>query len=160
MKKFSFVIVACFLWAIQNAALEIKLSKYSALGNMLVTYLTALPLALATLLFLRFSGASATVLPSGEGLAWAVGCALLFFIADFFYISAYTLGGNSNSISILTLTIPVFVFGIKFWWKGEVPSGNHVLAFVCALAAFYFIYRAESGKKETASQEVVVRAEK
>jgi drug/metabolite transporter (DMT)-like permease len=157
MKKFAFVIVACFLWAIQNAALEIKLSKYSALGNMLVTYFTALPLALITLLYLRFSGTAVTIMPTGEGLAWAIGCALLFFIADFLYIGAYTLGGNSNSISILTLTIPVFVIGIKFWWKGEVPSGNHVLAFICALATFFFIYRAESGKKETVPQEATVR---
>ncbi len=146
MRKFIYVILACFLWAIQNAALEIKLGKYSPLANMLITYVTALPLGLITLLFIRKS----VTFPVGGDLGWAVGCAVVFFIADFFFISAYALGGNSTSITVLALSIPVFVVGIKFFWIGEVPTTNHLLAFVFAGCALFFVYRAESEKPKSA----------
>lgn len=145
MKIFLSVISACFLWAIQNAVLEIKLSKSSPLAIMLITYATALPLGILTLFVLNQTS-KVPVFPNGEVLAWAIGSAVLFFIADFLFIGAYSLGGNSTSITILTLSIPVFVILIKFVWKGEAPSLYHLLAFVSACATFLFVYLAEAKK--------------
>lgn len=146
MKKFIYVILACFLWGIQNAALEIKLSKFSPLALMLVTYSTALPLGLITWAALSWT-AKTPVFPTGECLAWAVGCAVLFFIADFLFIGAYALGGNSTSITILTLSVPIFVIAIKYVWKGEVPSGYHIAAFASAMFALLFLYLGETASK-------------
>lgn len=140
MKKFFLVVSACFLWGIQNATLEIKLSKYNPLALMLVTYATALPLGLATLVFL-WQMNKAPEFPTGEYLAWAVGSAVLFFIADYLFISAYSLGGDSTTITILTLTVPIFVVGIKYVWRGELPSAHHAAAFGAAFLALYFLYR-------------------
>lgn len=145
MKIFLSVISACFLWAIQNAVLEIKLSKSSPLTIMLITYATALPLGLVTLFVLKQTS-NVPVFPTTEVLAWAVGSAVLFFIADFLFIGAYSLGGDSTSITILTLSIPVFVILIKCIWKGEVPSMYHLAAFVTACMTFFFVYLAEVKK--------------
>lgn len=152
------VLGASFLWAVQNAALEIRLSTYSPAALMMITYLTSLPLAIITLLLLKCMSINPAY-PGGTDLMVAVGCAVLFFVADLLFIGAYALKGNATTITLITLSVPVFVVLIKIAWKREYPSVHHLLAFVCLGFALYFIHLGESRKANAGNSGTLMKSE-
>src|SRR5262249_25631150 len=93
-----YAFVAMWLYALQNVLLEVRLAKYTALGLMVYWYFTLAPLALIGIAWMYWSHQPVKLpgWPDG-GIAIAIGT--MFFIADYFYISAYTSGGKLMAIT-------------------------------------------------------------
>ncbi len=78
-------------------------------------------------------------MPSGNLLLLAGAVGLMFLLADFFYIGAYTSGGSAVPITILAALVPVVCAIMKFVWVKEIPTRYHLAGFACALLAITFI---------------------
>ena len=139
MKPIIYALVGLFLYAVQNTIIDVKLKDHFSTISLLVCfYLVMLPCGLLLFAYKRYTGETVT-LPTGSLLAIVAVVALMFLIADFFYVGAYTSGGSAVPITILAALIPVVCAVMKFVWVKEVPTRYHLAGFVCALAAIAFI---------------------
>ncbi len=137
MKSVIYALIGLVMYAITNTIIDVRLKQYSTPSLLVGWYFVLLPLALGLYLYQRFAG-KPTTLPSGNDL-WFRVRGSNFFVADFFYIGAFTVGGNAITITILAVLLPVVVALIKFVWVKEVPTPYHSAAFACALLAVVFI---------------------
>jgi len=133
-----YAFVAMALYALQNVLLEVRLAKYSALGLMVYWYFTLAPLALIGIagMYLSHQPVKMPGLADG-GIAIAIG--IMFFVADYFYISAYTSGGKLMAITTLTVMVPIIAQLIKMAWFGGSFNRYHVIGYVLAAAAVLLI---------------------
>ncbi|MEY2640871.1 MAG: hypothetical protein RL150_264 [Candidatus Parcubacteria bacterium] len=134
MKTTLYALIGIVLYAIQNAIIDVKLKQYSPTGILLGFYIILLPLALGLFLWQKASGQPVGI-PTGKPFLILSLVAVMFFIADFFYIGAYTSGGNVVTVTILLSLMPVIGGIIKFFWVRDVPNGWQVTSFGFALIA-------------------------
>jgi drug/metabolite transporter (DMT)-like permease len=145
MKLIIFALIGVVLYAIQNTLIDVKLKGYSTVGILLRFYIVLLPLALGLFLYQKIAG-QPLVIPSGDALKVLAAIAVMFFVADFFYIGAYTSGGNVVVVTILLVLMPVLGALMKYVWVKEVPTPYHLASFVCATLAVVFIAVGNSKK--------------
>lgn len=138
MRSVIYALVGIVMYAITNTIIDVRLKQYSTVGLLISWYIVLLPLTLGLYLYQRFAG-KPTTLPSGNDVWFLLAVGVVFFVADFFYIGAFTAGGNAVTITILAVLLPVIVALIKFFWIKETPTLYHLAAFVCALLAVAFI---------------------
>jgi hypothetical protein len=133
-----YAFIAMALYALQNVLLEVRLAKYSALGLMVYWYFTLAPLALLGIgaMYLSHQPVKMPSFADG-GIAIAIG--IMFFVADYFYISAYTGGGKLMAITTLTVMVPIIAQLIKMAWAGGSFNRYHVIGYVLAAAAVLLI---------------------
>ena len=113
-KALVFAILAPVLYALANVILEHKYAKYNNLTVLIVVYATVFVLAVAVRQVVKTTGPSFDF-PSGNELLFCIlGLSVVFFFADYFFIGAYTNGGDILTITILTLLFPVFASLFKF----------------------------------------------
>jgi drug/metabolite transporter (DMT)-like permease len=134
MKTIIYAIVGIVLYAIQNAIIDVKLKQHSTVGILLGLYITLLPLAAGLFLWQKASGQPVGI-PSGKSFIILASVAVMFFVADFFYIGAYTSGGNVVTVTIVLALMPVIGGLIKFFWVRDVPNVWQVISFGFALLA-------------------------
>ena len=133
-----YALVAMWLYALQNVLLEVRLAKYTALGLMVYWYFTLAPLALLGIGVMYWSHQPVRMPDMKDGgVAIAIGT--MFFIADYFYISAYTSGGKLMAITTLTVMVPIIAQLIKMAWAGGSFNRYHVIGYVLAAAAVLLI---------------------
>jgi drug/metabolite transporter (DMT)-like permease len=145
LKSIIYALIGLTLYAVQNTIIDVRLKQFSTLSLLVVFYLTMLPLGLMLLVYQKYTGEQLTI-PTGDSLKIVVVVAIMFFIADFFYIGAYTSGGSAVPITILAALVPVVCALMKFVWVREVPTNFHFAGFVCALLAVAFIAFGNSRK--------------
>ncbi len=145
MKSIVFALIATILYAIQNTLIDVKLKQYSTVSLLLGFYLILLPLGIAMFLFMKFTGQPISI-PSGEGIKIVAVVAISFFVADFFFVGAYTSGGNVVTITIILVLMPVIGAIIKFLWVKEIPTSYHIVGFIFAALAVTFIAIGNSKK--------------
>ncbi|MEI7777358.1 MAG: EamA family transporter [bacterium] len=145
MKSIIFALIGITLYAVQNAIIDVKLKQYSAVSLLVGFYLVLLPLGVCLLLYQKSTG-QPMAMPSGSSFKILVAVAVMFFVADFFYVGAYTSGGNVVVVTILFVLMPVLGALIKFLWVKEVPTPYHFVGFVCAALAIFFIAIGNSKK--------------
>jgi drug/metabolite transporter (DMT)-like permease len=133
-----YALVAMWLYALQNVLIEVRLAKYTALSLMVYWYFTLAPLALLGIGFMYWSHQPVRMpdLKDG-GVAIAIGT--MFFVADYFYISAYTNGGKLMAITAVTVMIPIMAQFIKYLWVGGSFNRYHFAGWVLAALAVILI---------------------
>jgi drug/metabolite transporter (DMT)-like permease len=140
VKSIVYALIGIVCYAITNTIIDVRLKQYSTISLLVGWYIVLFPLTLGLYLYQRSMGAP-TRLPSGNDLSFLVLVAMIYFIADYFYIGAFTVGGTSNvvTITILLVLMPVIAALIKFVWVKESPTPYHFAAFACALLAVLFV---------------------
>jgi len=146
MKSIVYALIGLTLYAVQNVIIDVKLKQYSTMGLLVGFYLVMLPVGLGVIFYQKYTGQSLSI-PSGNAMGIVAAVALMFFIADFFYIGAYTSGGSAVPITILAALVPVVCALLKFLWVKEVPTRFHLAGFACALLAIVFIALGNAQKK-------------
>jgi len=71
--------------------------------------------------------------------AFAIG--VIYFVADFSYISAFTAaGGSVMAVSTILIMTPVFSSLVKYVYTGgALPNGYQIAGYVLAVVAIYLI---------------------
>lgn len=133
MKPVIFALVSMFCYALCNVILELKLSKYNNLTIMVCYGAIIFAMAFSFLQATKTSDPSFDF-PKGGSLVATIVVGLLFFAADYFYIGAYTNGGNLATITIITVMCPVFASSIKYCLTKNLPNvwqvGGYSMAFI------------------------------
>jgi hypothetical protein len=138
-----YAFAAMWLYALQNVLLEVKLSKYSTMGLLVYWYFTLAPLALAGLGYLYLTGKN-LVVPSRTDAPIVIAVGAMFFVADLFYVGAYTSGGKLLAITTLVVLFPAIAQFIKFAWLGGSVNYYHLLGYILAALAVIFISKGSS----------------
>ena len=133
-----YAFVAMCLYALQNVLLEVRLSKYSTLGLLVYWYFTLAPLALVGIGYLYLTGRN-LALPSRLDVPIVISVGVLFFVADLFYVGAYTSGGNLLAITTLVVLFPAIAQLIKFAWVGGTMNYYHLVGYILAAIAILLI---------------------
>jgi len=133
-----YALVAMWLYALQNVLIEVRLAKYTALSLMVYWYFTLAPLALLGIgvMYLSHQPVRMPDMKDG-GVAIAIGT--MFFVADYFYISAYTSGGKLMAITAVTVMIPAMAQFIKYFWVGATFNRYHLAGYLLAALAVLLI---------------------
>jgi len=92
MTSLVYALIGIVLYAIQNTIIDVRLKQYSTVNLLVGWYIVLLPLAVGLFFYQRFIG-TPTPFPSGNDLKVLAAVAVMFFIADFFYVGAFTAGG-------------------------------------------------------------------
>src|SRR5687767_550703 len=115
MRPIIYAVIGVVLYGIQNAIIDVKLRQYSTVGLLIGWYVTMLPMGLLLFAYQKYAQQE-IVLPPYDAMKIVAIVAVMFFIADFFYISAFTNGGDALTITILALLVPLIVAITKFVW--------------------------------------------
>lgn len=142
-KTVIYAFIAMWLYALQNVILEVRLARYSTIGLLVCWYFTLAPLGLATLGYLRFTGQTLS-LPQRADMPMVIAAGALFFVADLFYIGAYTNGGDLLAITTMLVLFPAIAQLIKFLWVGGRMNWWHAAGYLLAAAAVLLISKGSS----------------
>ena len=134
MKPILYACAAMILYAFQNVILEQKLAKYTTAPILFYFYLAMLPLAVILVIFLRASEQT-LVWPSGIAIAITLGVGIVYFFADYCFISAYTSGGNVMTVMIMVMMFPVFASIVKYFWVGALPNHYQIASYLFAVVS-------------------------
>ena len=138
VKAIIYALIGVVLYGVQNAIIDVKLKQYSTVSLLVWFYLALLPCGLLLLGFQKYTGQE-IVAPKGGDLWAMVAVGVMFFIADYFYLGAYTNGSDVVTITLLLVLMPVIGAAVKFLWVGERPNLCHLAAFACATLAVVFV---------------------
>src|SRR2546430_1024610 len=98
MKPILYTCIAVLFYALGNVITEQKLKSYTQFGIMIYCYVPMVAMTFAALAFMKFRK-QPIALPEGNALYVAGVIALVFFIADTFFFSAYTNNANAFTVS-------------------------------------------------------------
>jgi drug/metabolite transporter (DMT)-like permease len=112
-KAVLYAMLAPILYALANVILEYKFSKFNNLSLMVIYGTVIVTLAIITRTIVRGTD-PAFNFPNGSELYLLLALGAIFFLADYFFIGAYTNGGDLLTITILTILFPVFASIFKF----------------------------------------------
>lgn len=133
-----YAFLAMWLYAFQNVVIEVRLSKYTTMALLLYWYFTLAPLAVAGLGYMYLSGQNITM-PNRSDTMLIVAVGAMFFLADLFYVGAYTNGGSLLAITTLVVLFPAIAQLIKFAWVGGSPNYYHLFGYLLAATAVILI---------------------
>jgi len=134
MKPVIYACLAVLFYALGNVITEQKLKSYTQFGTMAFCYIPMIVFTLGALGWMKFQR-QPVVLPSGNALYFAGLIAIVFFLADTFFFSAYTNNADSFTVSAIALMFPAAASLMKYFWTGQTPNRYHVAAYVVAVAA-------------------------
>ncbi len=141
MKPTHFALCALIFYAIQNVLVKHKLSDVSPLANLICFYASLLVISLPLLLAREPLGLAITF-PTKVHLPYILLCALLIYIADYFYFSAYHAKGSVLLVTTLVVLFPAFASLIDYLfftrlmpslWQGV----GYVLAVIAVICVAY-----------------------
>lgn len=133
-KSLYFPLIAVVCYAVANVVLEQKLSKYNNL-SLLVVYAGLIFVLAAVLRQFMRTADPVWDFPAGAAMLLMIAVALVFFAADYFYLGAYTNGGDVLTITMIMTLLPVVASVVKFLWVGGLPNKWQLAAYACAIAA-------------------------
>jgi drug/metabolite transporter (DMT)-like permease len=134
MKQVIYACLAVLFYALGNVITEQKLKPYTQFATMIYCYLPMVLMTAVALGVMKFRGQT-IVFPQGNALYIAGLIALVFFIADGFYFSAYTNNADAFTVSSIAVMFPAAASLMKFIWTGELPNRYHIAAYVVAVIA-------------------------
>jgi len=152
MKPVIYAFIGIVLYAIQNTIIDVKLKQHSTVGLLMGIYIILLPLAAGLFFYQKLSGQSMSI-PTGSSFKILAAVAVMFFVADFFYVGAYTSGGNVVVITIMLVLMPVIGTFMKFVWIKERPTMYHFVGFILATCAVICIAIGNSKKTPIIAME-------
>ena len=143
MKPIYHALISVVLYALHNVILEQKLSKYSTIILLIGFYSVMLPVAISHLYVLKSAGQS-FLIPNNKTILLIASLALVYFVADYFFMSAYTNGGDILTITTIVIMFPIFASIIKFFWVGGVPNLYQVSGYVLAVISVILVTKGSS----------------
>ena len=138
MKPVLYSILAMICYALANVIVEQKLARLNTLTIIVCYSGIIFIITLITWLIVRASDPTFQF-PKGPLLLIALGVGLLFTLADYCFISAYTSGGKLFVVTSIYVLFPVCASVIKFFTAGEKPNLWHVCGYMCAIIAILCI---------------------
>src|SRR5262245_27259446 len=135
MRSFQPVLLALIsysLYATQALVIEQKLSRFSPSALLLIIYVASFPLAFLSLGIGKTQGP--VIWPEARTF-WIIGvAAVVFFLADYFMISAYNAAfkaGNEALFAIVAAAAlyPVVASALKYVWTRQAPNKYHLAAY-------------------------------
>ena len=143
MKQVIYACLAVVLYALGNVITEQRLKPFTQFGIMAYCYVPMVFMTFGALAFLKVRGNSISF-PSGDALYVAGLIAVVFFLADTFFFSAYTSNADAFTVSSIALMFPAAASLMKYLWTGSVPNRYHFAAYAVAIAA---VVLAEKGNE-------------
>jgi len=134
MKPLIYASMAVLLYALGNVITEQKLKPYTQFATMAYCYVPMIVLTICALAWKKLQ-AQPISLPSGNALYFAGMIAVVFFVADTFFFSAYTNNADSFTVSAIVLMFPAAASLMKYFWTGQIPNRYHVAAYLVAVVA-------------------------
>src|SRR2546428_3684561 len=134
MKPIIFSLVATACYAVCNVLLELKFSKLNQLTLMIV-YASVIWLSAVGLRQLVKTNDPSFNFPIGTTLVLAIVLGLIYTVGDYFFVGAYTHGGDVVTITCITVLIPVVASLIKFGITKHLPNLWQVSGYILAAAA-------------------------
>jgi len=121
-----------------NVLMEMKFSKYNNL-TIMVCYAAVIFIVAATVRRMVYVEGAGFEFPTGTALALVIVLGLLFAFADYFYIGAYTNGGNLITVTTITVMFPVFASLLKFALTRSLPNIWQVAGYITAAVAVVLV---------------------
>ena len=134
MRPVVYACLAVLFYAFGNVVTEQKLKPYTQFGTMLFCYTPMIVMTLLALFSLKARG-QPIALPTGNALYFAGIIAVVFFLADSFFFSAYTNNADSFTVSAIALLFPAAASLMKYFWTGQTPNRYHLAAYAVAVVA-------------------------
>jgi drug/metabolite transporter (DMT)-like permease len=134
MKQVIYACIAVLFYALGNVITEQKLKPYTQFATMIYCYVPMVVMTLGALAMMKSRG-QAISFPEGDALYVAGLIALVFFIADGFFFSAYTNNADAFTVSSIAILFPAAASLMKFLWTGQLPNRYHIGAYVVAVVA-------------------------
>lgn len=156
MKPLVYACMAVLLYALGNVVMEQKLKAYTQFGTMMYCYVPMILLTVCALGWKKMQ-AQPISLPSGEGLFFAGMIAVVFFLADTFFFSAYSNNADSFTVSGIVLMFPAAASLMKYFWTGQTPNRYHIAAYLVAIVAVVLAERGNQLQLPTVSAVVAGR---
>src|SRR5881397_3561897 len=117
MRQVIYACVAVLFYALGNVITEQKLKPYTQFATMIYCYLPMVVLTFGALAVMKTRGQTISF-PAGSGLYVAGLIAVVFFIADGFFFSAYTNNADAFTVSSIAVMFPTVASLMKFAWTG------------------------------------------
>jgi drug/metabolite transporter (DMT)-like permease len=143
MKQVIYPCLAVILYALGNVITEQRLKPYTQFATMAFCYVPMVVMTFGALTFLKLRDQKISF-PSGDALYVAGLIAIVFFLADTFFFSAYTNNADAFTVSAITLMFPAAASLMKYFWTGNVPNRYHLAAYAVAVVA---VVLAEKGNE-------------
>ena len=134
MKQVIYAAIAVVLYALGNVMIEQKLKPFTQFGIMAFCYVPMVFMTAGALGFMKLRG-QPIAFPSGSAIYVAGAIAIVFFLADTFFFSAYTHNADALTVSSIVLLFPAAASAMKYFWTGETPNRFHIAAYVVAIVA-------------------------
>jgi drug/metabolite transporter (DMT)-like permease len=134
MKQVIYACIAVIFYALGNVITEQKLKPYTQFATMIYCYTPMIVMTLCALAYLKSRGQTISF-PKGDALYVAGLIAIVFFIADGFFFSAYTNNADAFTVSSIAVMFPAAASAMKFLWTGQLPNRYHIAAYVVAVIA-------------------------
>jgi len=134
MKQVIYACMAVIFYALGNVITEQKLKPFTQFGTMLYCYIPMVVMT-AGALFIMKSRGQLISFPKGEAFYVAGLIAIVFFVADGFFFSAYANNADAFTVSSIAVMFPAAASLMKFLWTGQLPNRYHMAAYVVAIIA-------------------------
>jgi drug/metabolite transporter (DMT)-like permease len=134
MKQVIYACIAVLFYALGNVITEQKLKPFTQFGTMAYCYIPMIVMTLGALAIMKVQSRPVTF-PSGNALYFAGLIALVFFIADTFFFSAYTNNADAFTVSSIVLMFPAAASLMKYLWTQQLPNRYHIAAYFIAVVA-------------------------
>ena len=137
-KPVVFALLGVALYAVMSMVLEQRLARYHSLTLICVYTPVILAAAVLARYVMKGSGPSFDF-PVGWDLAIVLALGIVLAAADYFYVGAYTNGGDLFTITCIAILLPVFASALKFAWTMTFPNLWQVGGYVLAAGAVLLI---------------------
>jgi len=140
MKPILFALVATACYSVCNVLLELKFSKLNPLTLMIV-YASVIWISAVSLRQLVKTNDPSFSFPAGTTLVLAIVLGLIYTAGDYFFVGAYTNGGDVVTITCITILIPVVASLLKFAITKHVPNFYQISGYALAAAGVLLVAR-------------------
>ncbi|MDD2657807.1 MAG: hypothetical protein PHD04_04090 [Candidatus Pacebacteria bacterium] len=137
-KPVVFSLLAMLCYAVVNVLFEQKFAKFNNLTLMCV-YLVPMLLVGVVGRSMTSTSDPSFDFPTGMSLAILIALGFIYAAADYFYIGAYTSGGELLTVSSIVVMYPIVSSLIKFVLTQGLPNAWQVSGYVLAVGAMLLV---------------------
>ncbi len=131
MKPILLALAGMTIYSLTGVIIEQKLERFSTASLVLLFTAPMVPIAILWLLAQRAQG-QAVAFPKGELLVLTLVLGAIYFFGDYFYLGAFTSGGNVLVISTIAIMSPVLTALVRHFWVGGWPNGYQIGGYLLA----------------------------
>ena len=138
MKSYIYALIGTVMYAVTGVVIEQKLEKFNTTALVLLFTLPMIPIALVVLWFQKASNHKIDF-PAGSALWIVMALGVIYFFADYFFLGAYTAGGNVVTISTILLIAPAVAAIIKYFIDGGKPNLYQISGYALVVVAMILL---------------------